>query len=98
MHPTKENPRLSAPKLNDQIDNDRGKRCSSETVRRELREHDFNSRVTRKEPFVSKKIQVSRLNFAKEHISKSANFWNNVIFADKSKFNIFGSAGMTNVW
>ncbi|GFU13942.1 transposable element Tcb2 transposase [Trichonephila clavipes] len=36
---------------------------------------------------------VKRLKFAKEHILKPQQFWNEVIFSDESKFNIFGSDG-----
>lgn len=94
----KANPKLSAPKLATEVKNQLGKSCSAETIRRVLREHDFNGRVARKKPFISKKNQQWRLAFAKEHISKDINFWSKVIFADESKFNIFGSDGQSYVW
>ncbi|GFU90131.1 transposable element Tcb1 transposase [Trichonephila clavipes] len=37
--------------------------------------------------------RVKRLKFAKKHILKPQQFWNEVIFSDESKFNIFGSDG-----
>lgn len=33
--------------------------CSTETIRRVLREYEFNGRVARKEPFISKKPNMS---------------------------------------
>lgn len=94
----KENPKLSAPKLAIEVKNELGKSCSAETIRRVLRDHDFNGRVARKKPFINRKNQKSRHLFAKEHISKDQSFWDNVIYADESKFNIFGSDGQSYVW
>lgn len=63
-----------------------------------MRSHDFHGRVPLKKPFINEKNQISRLNFAKTHISKDLNFWKTVIFSDESKFNIFGSDGRSYVW
>lgn len=92
------NPKLSIPKLTSELANDLGKTCCAETVRRVLRQRDLRGRVARKKPFISKKNQLSRITFAKEHVTKTPGFWNSVIFADESKFNIFGSDGMSYVW
>lgn len=94
----KVNPKVSAPKLTEDVEREMGKKCSVETVRRVLREHNFNGRVARKKPFISQKNLKSRLKFAKEHVNRQPSFWNDVIFADESKFNIFGSDGMQYVW
>ncbi|XP_065363321.1 uncharacterized protein LOC135956697 [Calliphora vicina] len=94
----RQNPKLSAPKLATEVKNELNKTCSAETIRRVLRKHDFNGRVARKKPFINKKNQAARLKFAKEHINKDSSFWEPVIFADESKFNIFGSDGQTYVW
>lgn len=94
----KDNPRLSAPKIAIEVEAELGKSCHPETIRRVLRQHDFNGRVARKKPFISAKNIKSRLQFAKEHLSKDSDFWNTVIFADESKFNIFGSDGASYVW
>lgn len=94
----KKNPKLSAPKLATQIEDELGKRCHPETIRRVLRKNDFNGRVARKKPFISEKNRKIRLKFVQEHRDKTSDFWDNVIFADESKFNIFGSDGMQYVW
>lgn len=94
----KKNPKLSAPKLVAEVKNELNKSCSAETIRRILRNHDFNGRIARRKPFISRKNQAARLKFAKEHITKDSSFWEHVIFADESKFNIFGSDGQTYVW
>ncbi|GFU84788.1 uncharacterized protein TNCV_2127291 [Trichonephila clavipes] len=75
-----------------------GQSVSAETVRRVLRKAGCNGRVARKKPLIGKRNRVKRLKFAKEHILKPQQFWNEVIFSDESKFNIFGSDGRRMVW
>ncbi|GFT31389.1 transposable element Tc1 transposase [Trichonephila clavipes] len=75
-----------------------GRSVSAETVRRVLRKAGYNGRVARKKPLIGKRNRVKRLKFAKEHILKPQQFWNEVIFSDESKFNIFGSDGRRMVW
>ncbi|GFU89800.1 transposable element Tcb1 transposase, partial [Trichonephila clavipes] len=70
-----------------------GRSVSAETVRRVLRKAGYNGRVARKRPLIGKRNRVKRLKFAKEHILKPQQFWNEVIFSDESKFNFFGSDG-----
>ncbi|GFV33181.1 transposable element Tcb1 transposase [Trichonephila clavipes] len=58
----------------------------------------YNGRVARKKPLIGKRNRVKRLKFTKEHILKPQQFWNEVIFSNESKFNIFGSDGRRMVW
>ena len=41
---------------------------------------------------------IKRLKFAREHVDKPGSFWRNILWSDKSKFNIFGSNGRRRVW
>ncbi|GFX52283.1 transposable element Tc1 transposase [Trichonephila clavipes] len=84
------------PKIADSTSNTLGRSVSAETVRRVLRKAGYNGRVARK--LIGKRNRVKRLKFAKEHILKPQQFWNEVIFSDESKFNIFGSDGRHMVW
>ncbi|GFW10446.1 HTH_Tnp_Tc3_2 domain-containing protein [Trichonephila clavipes] len=52
-------------------------------VRRVLRKAGYNGRVARKKPLIGKRHRVKRLKFAKEHILKPQQFWNEVIFSDE---------------
>ncbi|GFV02964.1 transposable element Tcb1 transposase [Trichonephila clavipes] len=70
-----------------------GRSVSAETVRRVLRKADYNGRVARKKPLIGKRNRVKRMEFVKELILKLQQFWNEVIFSDESKFNIFSSDG-----
>lgn len=92
------NPHLSAPKLASEVSKETGKRVHPQTIRRTLKENGYNSRVARKKPFINEANRRKRVAFAKEFSSKEETWWDNVIFCDESKFNIFGSDGRTMVW
>lgn len=94
----KVNPRLSAPKIVAEVKTELKKSISESTVRRIIKREGYNGRVARKKPFVNLVNRRNRLNFAKEHIQKDVSWWDDVIFLDESKFNIFGSDGKTMVW
>ncbi|GFS65246.1 transposable element Tcb1 transposase [Trichonephila inaurata madagascariensis] len=94
----KKNPKISAPKLADQIATASGKKVHPETVRRILRSGGYNCRVSRKKPFISSVNQQKRLDFVSAHVDKDFDFWKTVVFTDESKFNVFGSDGRRKVW
>lgn len=94
----KENPKLSAPKIAAEVEDEMGNKCSPDTVRRVLHDNNFNGRVARRNPFICKTNIAARLKFTKEHILLPISFWDDGIFADESKFNIFGSEGRQFVW
>jgi len=85
----KVNLRLSATKLTSELYEEISKKVDPDTVHRALKESGYNGKVTRKKPFINKANRKKRLIFAKEFISKEQIWWNDVIFADESKFNIF---------
>ena len=66
---------------------------SVSNVKSSLRENKLFGRVARKKPLVSIRNLVSRLKFAKQHVHKDLRFWQNVLWADESKFNRFASDG-----
>ncbi len=90
--------RLSAAKVAAQVFVDTGKSVSPETVRRTIRRKGLNGRVARKKPFISNKNKKRRLAFARDHVGKSPEYWDQVLWSDESKFNIFGSDGRIMVW
>ncbi|GFS92904.1 transposable element Tc1 transposase [Trichonephila clavipes] len=97
IHQVKIDPKISAPKISASTSNTLGRSVSAETVRKVLKAG-YNGRVARKKPLIGKRNRVKRLKFAKEHILKPQQFWNEVIFSDECKFNIFGSDGRRMVW
>lgn len=98
LRKVKKNPKISAPKLADEIATASGKKVHPENVRRILRSSGYNGRVPRRKPFISSVNQQKRLAFASAHIDKDFEFWKTVVFTDESKFNVFGSDGRGKVW
>lgn len=94
----KKNPRKSAPKVAADLQALYGIIVNPETIRRVIRSAGYHGRAARKKFFVSEKNRKLRLAFAKSNINKNSDYWNKVIFADESKFNIFGSDGRILVW
>ena len=66
---------------------------SEQTVRRRLHEIGLKGRGTRKKPYVNKVNRDKRLEYAKTYREKPLGYWNNVLWTDESKFNLFGSDG-----
>lgn len=98
LRKVKVNPKLSAPKLTTEVAREFGKVINPETVRRLLRENEYNGRVARRKPYISLCNKKKRLNFAEEYLLKPDTYWYDVLFADESKFNIFSSDGRVMVW
>lgn len=94
----KADPLLSAPKIVSEVMQEWNKKVGSETVRRVLRKAGLNGRVARKKPFVSKVNKKKRLQFARQYSVKPPEYWEDVIFADESKYNVFASDGRRMVW
>ncbi|GBN66236.1 hypothetical protein AVEN_74180-1, partial [Araneus ventricosus] len=92
------NTRLSALKVSAEFSEKFSTSISPETVRRVLRGAGLNGRCARRNFFVSAKNRKFRLFFAKSMLNKPETYWNNVLFADESKFYIFGSNGRIMVW
>ena len=74
------------------------KEVHPELCRPILRNNDFHGRVPRKKPYINVVNHKKRLTFANTYIDKDNSFWDKVICADESKFNIFGSDGQNYLW
>ncbi|GBL85210.1 Transposable element Tc1 transposase [Araneus ventricosus] len=92
------NPRLDALKVSAEFNEKFSTSISPETVQRVLRASELHGRSARRKFFVSAKNRKLSLSFAKSTLNKPETNWNNVLFADESKFNIFGSDGRILVW
>ena len=71
---------------------------SESTVRRRLHEAGLYDRVARKNPYVNKINRGKRFEYARIHRDKPLGYWNDVIWSDESKFNLFGLDGKVMVW
>ncbi|GFW11920.1 transposable element Tcb1 transposase [Trichonephila clavipes] len=55
-------------------------------------------RVPQRKPYISKANKQAWLAFAEMYVRQSTEYWENVIFVDEGKYNIFGSDGKQKVW
>lgn len=68
------------------------------TIRKRLNKFALHGRCARRKPLLSKKNIRARLKFAREHLEKDQNFWNNVLWTDESKVELFGHSKSRHVW
>lgn len=94
----KKNPTSSAVKIAEKISQTNEKTVSASTVRRALHSCGLHGRVPRKKPNISEVNRKKRLEFAKLHQNKTIDFWNNILFTDESKFEIFGTMRKSKIW
>ena len=71
---------------------------SQTTIGRRVHEIGLYEHVARKKPYLNKANRGKRLEYARTYREKPLAFWNNVIWSDESKFNLFGSDGKVMVW
>ena len=71
---------------------------SETTIRRRAHEIGLYGRVGQNKPYLNKANRGKRLEYARTYREKPLGFWNNVIWSDESKFNLFGSDGKVMVW
>ena len=90
--------RKSASPVKAVIETEFGIIISEQTVHRRLHEAGFKGRVARKKPYVDKTNRMKRIQHAKKYREQSVYFWDQVLWTDESKFNLFGSEGRVMVW
>lgn len=71
---------------------------SKSTIKRRLHQSEYRGFTTRCKPLVSLKNRKARLEFAKQHLKKPSQFWNNILWTDETKINLYQSDGKRRVW
>lgn len=71
---------------------------SKSTIKRRLHKSEYRGFTTRCKPLVSHKNRKTRLEFAKQHLKKPLQFWNNILWTDETKINLYQSDGKRRVW
>ncbi|GAU94576.1 LOW QUALITY PROTEIN: hypothetical protein RvY_06319 [Ramazzottius varieornatus] len=89
--------RISAPKIKEETQPGLLVSISKETVRRRIREKGLNGRVARKKPLIKEHARQKRLDFGKRYGEMPVSFWDNVLWSDESKFNLFEADGKVMV-
>ncbi len=92
------NPKVTATMIATELNSRINSHVSPSTIRRVIRKKGFKSRIPRSKPLLSKVNIRKRLEFAQKYAHVNKNFWDDVIFTDESKFNLFGNDGKRRVW
>uniref|UniRef100_A0A8C6NVL2 Transposase Tc1-like domain-containing protein n=1 Tax=Nothobranchius furzeri TaxID=105023 RepID=A0A8C6NVL2_NOTFU len=67
-------------------------------VKRRLHQCEYRGFTTGCKPLVSPQNRKARLEFAKQHLKKPSQFWNNILWTDETKINLYQSDGKRRVW
>jgi Transposase len=94
----KKNPKISAPKLNNIFREKTNCTISDETMRKNLVYLGFGAFYIAKKPLLSKRNKNLRIEICTKWSFKPDSFWDEVIFSDECKFNLFNSDGRIKVW
>lgn len=84
-------PRLTSKDLKTNLEQS-GVIVSTSTIRRTLNRVGLYGRRPRKTPLLKKRHKKERLIFAKENLDKPQSFWNNVLWTDETKVELFGNS------
>uniref|UniRef100_A0A8C5MUH2 Transposase Tc1-like domain-containing protein n=1 Tax=Leptobrachium leishanense TaxID=445787 RepID=A0A8C5MUH2_9ANUR len=63
---------------------------SLSTIRKTLNKNGVHGRTPRRKPLLSKKNIAARLKFAKEHLDVPQHYWQNILWTDETKIELFG--------
>lgn len=91
------NRRTNLKEINENFMASTSKNVCVNTLRSHLHENGLYGRVGVRKPLVTKKNQIKRLSWAKER-QEWRNEWDNIIWSDESKFELFRGDGRRFVW
>lgn len=91
-------PKISSRKLCKKLEEETGKVVCNKTIIRSLNELGFKSRVPKRLPLLSSKNIMQRSLKSEEWSNWTLKQWNNVLFSDETKINLYSSDGREKVW
>ena len=94
----KENPIISAPRLNILFEEKENKKVSDQTIRRCLNSQNLYAYSPIRKPLMSSKNIAKRKELCDKWIFMPDSYWENIIFSDECKFNLYNSDGRIYVW
>uniref|UniRef100_A0AAR2LJV0 Transposase n=1 Tax=Pygocentrus nattereri TaxID=42514 RepID=A0AAR2LJV0_PYGNA len=68
------------------------------TIRKRLGKNGLHGRVPRRKPLLSKKNIKAHLNFSKTHLDDPQHFWENILWTDETKVELFGRCVSHYIW
>ena len=95
---SKKNPRLSAPKITEEVKNDFHIDVHPQTIKRTLHVSGLKGEIKKIKPWILAAAQRKRLRWARAIVNWTPYDWSKVIFTDVSKVLFFGSDGVNWGW
>ncbi|KAF7654779.1 hypothetical protein LDENG_00064760 [Lucifuga dentata] len=68
------------------------------TIRKRLGKNGIHGRVPRRKPLLTKKNTKARLTFAKKHLDDPQDFWENILWTDETKVELYGRCASRYIW
>lgn len=68
------------------------------TIRKRLGTNGIHGRVPRRKPLLTKKNIKARLTFATKHLNDPQDFWENILWTDETKVELFGRCVSRYIW
>ncbi len=68
------------------------------TIRKRLGKNGLHGRVPRPKPLLSKKNIKAHLSFARKHLDDPQDFWENTLWTDETKVELFGRRVSHYIW
>ncbi|CAF3920554.1 unnamed protein product [Rotaria magnacalcarata] len=87
------NRRISSSTIKVELQSELSITISESAIKRRPHEAAFCGRVAKKKSYINRLNRTKRLEYARAYQKKPLGFWNDLIWLDKSKFNLFGSDG-----
>ena len=75
-----------------------GVSVSKSIIKRRLHQSKYRGFTTRCKALVSLKNKKTRLEFTKNHLKEPVQFWNNILWTDETKINLYQNDGKRRVW
>ena len=97
INEVKKNPRVSAEDLRKSLKH-ADISVDTSTIRKTLNKNGIHGRRPRRKPLLSKKNISARLEFAKKHLDASQCHWENILWTDETKVELFGGKTQHHVW
>lgn len=90
--------RISAGELQKEFCTTTGTAVCEQTIRNRLHANGLWGRVCTRKPALRTANMQKRLVWARKHVSRTEDDWNNVVFSDESKFEMFGGRRRQHCW
>lgn len=97
LRDVEKNPRLTSKDLQQSLSS-AGVNVHSSTIRRTMAQNGYHGCKPRRKPLLSKKNVSARLKYAQDHMDKPQAFWDNVLWTDESKIELFSYNHQRYVW